>query len=504
MFDDERREGGGLVGGEIVGGGMVATVAHVGHDGPPPWRAIDRALRACARRRAALDADEARWLVEAERLEIHREVGCGSLHEYLERVLGYGPRVGRDRLRVARALAELPAMTDALSTGDLSHSAVRELCRVATPATEGAWIDAARGRCLREIELLVGGRERGDLPDDPDDAAPRPVIIRLEVSPTTMALYREATRRLEDQTGDALTDDQVLDLLCRSALDETATASRSEHPGTDADAIDDPVAPVSQVGELDTPVCGANSAAMMGPDRRDDDQVDNGPRSNRAPYQIAVTVCETCRRGWHDAAGRPFALPASALERAWCDAELLGRVDGDMPARVARTIPPAIRRQVMRRDRGHCIVPGCRAARHLEVHHVIPRARGGTHDPLRLAVLCSRHHDALHQGQLDIAGRFPDFIIGRVGVDAPSRMPHLGHRAPPAPSVTPPANAELPPRVPAVVAEAITALCGLGFSRGEAGRAVREAMAQAGASDAPTPTLDSLLRAALRALRPNR
>ena len=39
-------------------------------------------------------------------------------------------------------------------------------------------------------------------------------------------------------------------------------------------------------------------------------------------------------------------------------AELLGRVDGDKPARLTKSIPPRTRRAVLRRDRGRCIVPG--------------------------------------------------------------------------------------------------------------------------------------------------
>jgi hypothetical protein len=36
----------------------------------PRWRVVDRALRDIAVRRAALDADEAQWLREAEALQI--------------------------------------------------------------------------------------------------------------------------------------------------------------------------------------------------------------------------------------------------------------------------------------------------------------------------------------------------------------------------------------------------------------------------------------------------
>ena len=41
---------------------------------PPDWRAVDTALRSIAKRRAALDAEEARWLRAAEALQIWREL----------------------------------------------------------------------------------------------------------------------------------------------------------------------------------------------------------------------------------------------------------------------------------------------------------------------------------------------------------------------------------------------------------------------------------------------
>src|SRR6478672_10826977 len=109
------------------------------------WKVVHGALVSIARKRRALDADEARWLREAERVQIWRELGMVNALDYMERVLGYAPRAGQERLRVARALGELPVLTDALARGELQFSAVRELTRVATPATEGAWANAARG-----------------------------------------------------------------------------------------------------------------------------------------------------------------------------------------------------------------------------------------------------------------------------------------------------------------------------------------------------------------------
>src|SRR5437764_15185818 len=100
------------------------------------WQKVDRELRGIAKRRAALDSEEARWLREAQRLRIWRELGCGSLAEYMERRLGYAPHTAMERLRVAFAIEELPALEQALATGALPFSAVRELTRVATTDTE--------------------------------------------------------------------------------------------------------------------------------------------------------------------------------------------------------------------------------------------------------------------------------------------------------------------------------------------------------------------------------
>ena len=71
-------------------------------DGAVDWREVDRQLRRVARRRAGLDGEEARWLVAAHRQRVHAFVGAGSFAEYIEHVLGYGPRVGAERLRVGR------------------------------------------------------------------------------------------------------------------------------------------------------------------------------------------------------------------------------------------------------------------------------------------------------------------------------------------------------------------------------------------------------------------
>ena len=298
------------------------------------WRTVDRALRTIARRRAALDAEEARWLREAESLEIWRPLGMVSAIDYLERVLGYAPRAAQERLRVARALGALPQLTAALEAGELSFSAVRELSRVATPVTEASWRAVAIGKNLRQLEELVASHRPGDLPDDPIDPDARPRVIRLELSAETFALLRQARRALDDEHGHHLSDDELMAALCSAALDDGHA----------------------------------------------------GEPSGRARYQIAVTLCRRCRQGWQEGAGAQIAIDDAAVERAKCDAQHVGSIDGLVAARAYQDVAPSVARLVWRRDGGRCQVPGCRSTRGLEIHHLMHREDDGGNDPSNLAL----------------------------------------------------------------------------------------------------------------------
>jgi hypothetical protein len=284
-----------------------------------------------------------------------------SAVDYMERVLGYAPRTAQDRLRVARALGDLPQLTAALAADELPFSAVRELTRVATRGTETAWIAASVGKNLRQIEELVADHRPGDRPDDPPDPQARTHIVRFELAADTFALLRQARTVLDDEHAANLSDDEFVAALCSAALD------------------------------------GATSTETTG----------------RAKYQIAVTVCQRCRQGWQEGAGVQVAIEPAATERAMCDAQHIGSIDGAVPERAHQDIPPSTARLVWRRDGGRCRVPGCRSARALEIHHIVHRAGGGSHDASNLCLLCSACHLAHHRGALMISGTAEQLEVRR-------------------------------------------------------------------------------------------
>jgi hypothetical protein len=125
-------------------------------------------------------------------------------------------------------------------------------------------------------------------------------------------------------------------------------------------------------------------------------------------------------------------------------------------------------------------VPGCRSARNIEVHHIVHREDGGSHEPTNLVCLCGGHHDAHHNGTLIIRGTADALEVIRLD-EEPVDTFHV----------------EIPEEKPSEVAmfqaDATLALKTLGFPKEVASRAVRDALAH----DAPRD-LESLIKAALR------
>src|SRR4029079_18683585 len=103
-------------------------------------------------------------------------------------------------------------------------------------------------------------------------------------------------------------------------------------------------------------------------------------------------------------------VPAGTSQRLACDASrVVMRHDHDgrlleIGART-RTIPAALRRALHHRDRG-CRFPGC-GLPFGQGHHIRHWAQGGPTTLSNLALLCRRHHRAVHEEGYQV-GRLPD------------------------------------------------------------------------------------------------
>jgi hypothetical protein len=282
--------------------------------------------------------------------------------------LGYSShRVAEDRLRLANALPELPRLSEALQNGEINFSQARELVRVMTPETQQPWLDKAKDMNVRQVEQAVAGHHKGDLPEDPIDPRLVRKTLWLSVRPETEVLFRAARKSLENERGEKLDDDAVLEALCRALLARV----------------------------------GASDDADSGPRGTEQATAGNANEGN-APYRVAVTVRSECKRGWQHGAGAVEEMSPAAVERAQCDAQWIGDVESPDVERARQEIPPATRRKVLHRDKGRCQAPSCSCHNNLDIHHIVHRERGGSNELRNLVTLCEAHHMAHHDGTLII------------------------------------------------------------------------------------------------------
>jgi len=350
------------------------------------WVRVDRKLRVIAARRAALDAEEAHLLRYADELKLWRAYGFGSLAEYMERAMGYAPHTAAERIRVARALAELPLIAEALEQGGLAHSAVRELSRVAVPDTEDAWLEAARGKNLREIEAMVSGHRPGHLPTDKTEPRLHRKRITLEISPETYDLWRKMHALAAEEHGQRLSDDELIASIFRRAYGDAGGSGGSA------------------AGAAGGSGGSAAGAASAGAGR-------SGKAAGTPAYKIAIKQCPDCKRAWQFSGGRDIEVDPRVVECAACDAIHLGSLDATTPERITTTVTARKREHVLARDGYSCTVPGCRRNTGLDLHHIAYQSCGGGHELSNLTTICDLHHRAVHFGKIVIRGTAPDHVI---------------------------------------------------------------------------------------------
>jgi hypothetical protein len=95
-------------------------------------------------------------------------LGVRSLAHWLNYRCGIDLGAAREKVRVARALRELPAVREAFAAGTVSYSKVRAITRVATPANEDLLLGYAKAATASQLEQIVRGYRRMERLNDPD------------------------------------------------------------------------------------------------------------------------------------------------------------------------------------------------------------------------------------------------------------------------------------------------------------------------------------------------
>ena len=143
--------------------------------------------------------------------------GFKSCAHWLNWRTGLALGAAREKVRVARALGDLPLLSDAMQRGRISYSKVRALTRVATSANENRLLDFALCAPASYVERLARAWRRVDLQAEAADEQRRHerrnlttwvdddgmVVIRGRLSPEVGAVVR----RVLEAAGDRLRTD---------------------------------------------------------------------------------------------------------------------------------------------------------------------------------------------------------------------------------------------------------------------------------------------------------
>lgn len=283
---------------------------------------------------------------------------------------GMGVRRARERVRIGRALRGLPQTEQAFVEGSLGYARVRELTRVATPESEGVWLQVASELPLRALERRVAEASSGaehaktNEPATVRWASPDSIEVRLNLPAASWALFERAMAGARHKS------------------------AASSGPG----APEPPGRSLSDAEALEAVARDALARQTDGEDRTDLHNL------------LVLYQCRSCRRTEIETGAGPVELDQPAAQRLACDAKRCELESEGRTVSHGGPLPAPVRRAVLLRDRMRCRSPGCTRRRYVDVHHIEPREHGGAHSRSNCVTLCTSCHERIHDGRLSIEG----------------------------------------------------------------------------------------------------
>jgi hypothetical protein len=330
-------------------------------------------------------------LAELDERKLYLGQGYSSLFTYCTGALHLAEHAAYNRIEVARASREFPAILDRLLDGSLNLATARLLAPHLRPDNFEAVVAMAHGKSKREVEVLVAGL--APRPDVPSSVRRLPAPVPPVAGATVVAFSQG---RPAPSLPEAALRLQGLPDACAPALPPRTLVAGTSPSGT-AETFAAP--PSSREAFVDRPADRPADRPVVAP-------------LAPARYRVQFTMGEETHeklRCVQDLLRRevPDGDPATIFDRALTLLlEDIGRkklAETSKPRPVAglaatsRGVPASVKRAVWMRDAGRCAFVGangqrCTERAFLELHHREPYARGGEATIANITLRCSRHH----------------------------------------------------------------------------------------------------------------
>ena len=320
--------------------------------------------------------------------------GIGSCATWLNWKCGLSIGVAREKVRIARALPNLPKISEAFCQGKVSYSKVRAMTRVATPENEEALLNVALHGTAMHVETQVRLYRR---------------VKRIE------ALQEENHRHAKRELSWYVEDSGFWVFKGRFTPEQGALIAKALEAAMDDDFEEQQAVPEVVEKHLDRNQPWDQGVSNPIDQRRADAMervadtflaAKESDRSGGDRYLLNIHtdmgVLEKDGTGAESELEERGHVPAETSRRMACDASVVHwheTPEGEPLniGRKSRTIPPAIRRALKRRD-GGCRFPGGACRRFVDAHHIHHWADGGETSMDNLVLLCRKHHRLVHEG----------------------------------------------------------------------------------------------------------
>jgi hypothetical protein len=346
----------------------------------------------------------------------------------------------REHVRVARALAALPAINAEFAAGRLSYAKVRALTRIATPQTEHDLVEMATPMTANQLERFAQAHRRVSAADSGRSRPPHTLtwsrvydsdyafraLIPAESAVVVLQALRAARNDLEhphEEEHDGVSAEPRADKLSREDAANGTSFSGNDPPESRMETARD-------LADALVQVCADYLNAMAATaDNPDTYQVIiHAGTQAIAGAEPAQGVSAETPEGGRDAL--PISHPAhpgrchiqdglairlTTLAFISCDATISTMIHDTAGAvldvgRRTRKPPPALRRAIRERDGYRCQFPGCHSRR-TDAHHIVHWANGGETKLANLISLCKRHHALVHDKGYFIATTLRGFAF---------------------------------------------------------------------------------------------
>ena len=317
--------------------------------------------------------------------------GLQSCAHWLNWKCGLSLGAAREKVRVAHALKELPKISKLFRLGEVSYSKVRAMTRVATEENEEFLLQIARYGTASHVERVVRNYRK---------------VKRLEA--LEYDNDRHASRELYWYTDDdgcvvfkgRFSPEQGMGIIkaLESAMDDMYEETKDVPAGTPEDNVrTEPYPNLDPISHRRADALARVTEGYMS---------GSGKQTGGDRYLVHVhTDMETLKAdgtGAESQVDDAGNVSAETSRRLSCDAGVVNWLENNKGeplsvGRKTRTIPPAIRRALKRRDHG-CCFPGCTCSRFVDAHHINHWADGGETSMANLVLLCRRHHRLVHEG----------------------------------------------------------------------------------------------------------